>query len=225
MASRQNGNTYTYDYKTGNWIFNKGTSTGDSSNTTTDDTSNKGISYSNEADDLSTNTDNDSSPGATEKEYNYIEMNTLSGQIAYIATESTIKLTAGDTVFLLGLGKYLSGLYYVKEVTRSINSNGYTQSAVIMRTDVGDNIKLINSTDSFSNEGECVTNDRKKGIYYSYSKASTKPQRIHTVTLGETLWSIAKDYYGDGSKTDKIIDAETGNKAENIKVGQKLIIK
>lgn len=221
--------TYTYDPTTGKWTYNTNTTNTNNSNNNNNNnrvTDNSGVNYSNGTDDLSSsNTDSDSSTGATEKEYNYIEMNTLSGQIAFIATERTIKLKAGDTVFLIGLGKYLSGLYYVKEVTRSINSNGYTQSAVVMKTDVGDNIKLSKSTDSFSAEGEHITNSRKKGVYYSYSKTSTRPQRIHTVTVGETLWSIAKDYYGDGSKTDRIIDADTGNKVENIKVGQKLIIK
>ena len=217
--------SYTYDPVTGKWTYNNGNAK--TTNNSTNDTKDRGTTYSNGSDNLSSsNTDGDSSTGATEKEYNYIELNTLSGQLAYIATEQTVKLRAGDTVYLLGLGKYLSGRYYVKEVTRSINSNGYTHSAIVMRTDFGDSLKLETNKDGmFSFEGAYVTNSRKKGVYFSTNKASTTPQRIHTVTKGETLWSIAKDYYGDGSKTDKIIDAETGNKVKNIKVGQKLIIK
>ena len=74
----------------------------------------------------SSNSNPNSSTGSAEKKYNTIEYNILTGQLKFIATKETIKLTAGDTVKLNGLGKYLSGLYFVQDVTRQISKEGYS---------------------------------------------------------------------------------------------------
>lgn len=220
--------SYTYDPKTKKWILNSETYVEDSEITPTNSTD-SGTDYfnDNESDGTlsSTSTDSDSSVGVVEKQYNQIQLNTLSGQLAYIPNEKTIKLKAGDTVLLTGLGKYLSGRYYVKEITRTVNGNGYSHSATVIRTDFGDKLKLETNKDSgFSYNGDIFTEKETKRVYSSVPTAIYEPQRIHTVTTGETLWSIAKDYYGDGSKTNLIFDAITGARASNIKVGQKLVI-
>lgn len=89
----------------------------------------------------SSNTDGNSSTGKTEKKYNTIIINTLQGTLSFIATEKTIKLNAGDTVKLEGLGRYLSGNYYVKDITRSIGANGYSHNATLIKTDFGKSLK------------------------------------------------------------------------------------
>jgi len=54
----------------------------------------------------------------------------------------------------------------------------------------------------------------------STQNETAKPQ-FHTVTQGESLWSIAEDTYGSGYNwTD--ISKVNGLKSENIEVGQKL---
>ena len=83
----------------------------------------------------STDTNSNSATGEAEKEANDIEYETLSGTLNYIATNDTIQLQAGDTVTLRGLGNYLSGDYYVQDVTRSVSANGYSHSATLIRTD------------------------------------------------------------------------------------------
>ena len=184
----------TYDPQTGKWTKNGGGSS----------SSNKGgsksSSNSKSGDNLtaSSSSKNDSS-GQVEKKYNYIEVNTLSGTLNFIVNEDTIKLKAGDTVKLNGLGKYLSGNYYVKDITRQISSSGYSHSATLIKTDVGSSLKT--STKS---------KDKKKPVKkVTSSPSKSTAQRTYTVKKGDCLWNIAKKFYGNGSAYTKIYDANT----------------
>ena len=51
-------------------------------------------------------------------------------------------------------------------------------------------------------------------------------QKIHTVQSGETLSSIAKQYYGDANKYGMIFEANKDklSSPDNIQVGQELVI-
>lgn len=189
----------TYDPKTGKWTKNGGGSSSSNSN-------NKSSSSNSKSGDnltASSSSKNDSS-GQVEKKYNYIEVNTLSGTLNFIVNEDTIKLKAGDTVKLNGLGKYLSGNYYVKDITRQISSSGYSHSATLIKTDVGSSLKT--STKS---------KDKKKPVKkVTSSPSKSTAQRTYTVKKGDCLWNIAKKFYGKGSAYTKIYDANT-NKIAN----------
>ena len=135
MARKSN---YNYDPKTGSWSKTTSDVKEEKQNTpknTPQPTSSKGSM-------TSSDTDKNSSRGKAEKKYNNIEINTLTGNLNYIVTPQTVKLSAGDTVKLKGLGKYLSGNYYVQDVTRQISSSGYTHSATLIKTDFGKTLKL-----------------------------------------------------------------------------------
>ena len=191
----------TYDPKTGKWTKNGG---GGSSSSKSNKSGSKS-SNSKSGDNLtaSSSSKNDSS-GQVEKKYNYIEVNTLSGTLNFIVNEDTIKLKAGDTVKLNGLGKYLSGNYYVKDITRQISSSGYSHSATLIKTDVGSSLKT--STKS---------KDKKKPVKkVTSSPSKSTAQRTYTVKKGDCLWNIAKKFYGNGSAYTKIYDANT-NKIAN----------
>lgn len=221
---------YVYDPSTGQWtqstdtsIVNKGLFLATATKTTKAGYSlvntgvnlalNKGASKSNLT---SSNSSQNSSTGAVEKKYNNIEINTLSGTLKFIVTEETIKLKAGDTVRLEGIGKYLSGDYYVQDVTRQIGADGYSHSATLIKTDFGNSLKLNSSSSSQVPE--------QKSVPSSPQESSAK--RTYTVKKGDTLWKIAKQYYGNGALYTKIYDANTNQIANPnlIYVGQVFVI-
>lgn len=189
--------SYTYDPRTGKWT-KKTTNTGGGSS---------GGGGSNLT---SSNSNKNSSTGSTEKKYNYIEINTLSGTLNFIVTEETIKLKAGDTVKLKGLGSYLSGNYYVNDLTRQISSNGYSHSATLIKTDFGKSLKTSTSTTKKKTAPKTTKKEKK---VTSTPKASSA-KRTYTVKRGDCLWNIAKRFYGNGASYTKIYDANT-NKIAN----------
>ena len=195
----------TYDPKTGKWTkSNNGSSS--SSNSSNKKSNSSSSSNNKSGDNLTANSSSkNTSSGQVEKKYNYIEVNTLSGTLSFIVNEQTIKLKAGDTVKLAGLGKYLSGNYYVKDITRQISSSGYAHSATLIKTDVGATLK----TSTKSKDTKKPATKREKS---SPSKETAK--RTYTVKKGDCLYNIAKKFYGKGSLYTKIYDANT-NKIAN----------
>ncbi len=188
--------SYTYDPSKGEW-----TKSSVSSNDTTPSTSSTGGSSSSSGGDnlTSSTSDSKSSAGSVEKKYNDIEINTLNGTLNFIVNEQTIKLKAGDTVKLLGLGKYLSGDYYVKDVTRQISSNGYEHSATLIKTDFGASLKVKSSETPKAEQKQTPSTPKAEDA-----------KRTYTVKKGDCLWKIAKQYYGNGASWGKIYDANTG---------------
>lgn len=83
-----------------------------------------------------------SSKTSAEKEYIEIEFNTLTGEVQVVPTSQNIKIKAGNTIELLGVGKFLSGLYFVSEVRRKISSSdGYTMSLSLFKNGFGESLK------------------------------------------------------------------------------------
>lgn len=83
----------------------------------------------------------DSKTGA-EKQYIDIEFNTLVGDMTLIPTKENMKIHTNNTIELRGVGKYLSGLFFVSEVKRTLDANsGYTLSIGLYRNGFGDSLK------------------------------------------------------------------------------------
>ena len=196
--------TRTYNPKTGKWT--KSTTKTKESNTlknvtkTATKTSKTGGNSSSK----SGNSSKKSSAGKTEKKLRSKIIRTLEGSISYIATQETIKLRAGDTVRLKGIGINLSRDYYVKDITRTINSSGYSHTATVINNDAGTSLKIK------------TINANKK---LKKTKVAVKK---HKVKKGDTLWTISKKYYGSTVLHDKIYKEnkeKIGNNPKRLKVG------
>ena len=128
-----------------------------------------------------------SARGVANKEYVEHEFFTLQGDCALVPTTETVQVTAGNTVNCLGLGKYLSGKYFVDEVTRSIdNSGGYLHSIKVSKNGFGDSLKS-GLPDAPQNGGEPRPSSVQKEV----------EERWHVVAPGETLKMLAYRFYGN----------------------------
>lgn len=216
----------TYNPKTGTWSSSGGGGSSSSSSSSSNKSNTGSTTKSGSTgDNLSaTNSNAQSATGSAEKKYNTIEYNILEGQLRFIATKETIKLTAGDTVQLNGLGKYLSGKYYVQDVTRQISKDGYSHTATVIKTDFG---KSLKSTSTSTTTKKVKTKKPKTKKATTPAKKETKTsQRIHYLKAGECLWSVAAKYYGSGAKYPKIASANgiSPSQYTRLPIGLKLII-
>lgn len=183
-----------YDATTGTWSFS---GEGGSSSSTTTDTGSQAPTTSDST--PSTTSDNkDSSTSESEETYNEIDYYNLQGSLSYIATEETIKLKAGDTVTLQGLGKYLSGDYYLLSVSRTIDSKGYSHSAEVIRVNFGSKSIKKNTTTT------------PMGVEEQAAEETQTQSGTYTVVKGDCLWNIAKKFYGNGADYTKIYNANVG---------------
>ena len=150
-----------------------------------------------------------SAQGLANKEYVEHEFFTLQGDCSLIPNAKTARIKMGDTVSCLGLGKYLSGKYFVDEVTRTIdNSGGYSHSISVQKNGFGDSLK--------------------GGLHDDRPKAVSKEVegRRHVVIAGDTLNSLALHYYGSVGYALRIANANLLDIgfSEALKVSKELII-
>ena len=135
-STRPSHDGYVYDPVTGQWVppsvANKEGETTQSTSGTTDSVAN------------SSGGGGTSSSSKTESDKEFIEreFNTLVGDLTLISSEKTIKIKVNDTVKLHGLGKYLSGLYFVHSIRRSITKeDGYSHTVTLLKNGFGDSLK------------------------------------------------------------------------------------
>ena len=134
------------------------------------------------------------SKAEADSEYIEIEFNTLEGELVLIASKKTIALKVGQTIKIEGVGKYLSGLYYISAIKRTIdNSQGYSHTLTVIKTGFGSTLKSVvvstNTTSSPSFKvGDKVmflTVAAKKYWYSNAHEGVWVPkwvtQKVHTV--------------------------------------------
>ena len=128
------------------------------------------------------------------------EETVLTGTVTLREPKANLKAKTG--VKLSGLGSKLSGVYFVEKVTHNFNRDGgYSQSLNVSRKWVGESIKGGASKPSKTPSTNNSTTSKKEPV------KTTSTTRTYTIKKGDTLWAIAKKYYGKGSEYTKIYNA------------------
>lgn len=114
--------------------------------------------------------------------------------------EPNFELRVGETVNLQGLGKYLSGAYFIEEISISITKTDLTQTLAVSKNAFGES---INAKPPQSSSGS----NSKPPTTQEAVKPKEEPKRTHTLKNGETLWGLSVKYYGTGTKWPVIAKA------------------
>lgn len=139
---------------------------------------------------------------AAEKEYIEVEFNTLTGDLSLTSTEKSIRIEVNDTIKIEGLGKYLSGLYFVTSIRRTLNKDsGYTHTLSLLKNGFGNSLKKSQEPVETRKEEvpkaspEIKVGDSVKIVgnaYYTNASAGVKvPEWVKKKTL--TVDGISKD--------------------------------
>lgn len=140
------------------------------------------------------------------------EVAVLEGDIDTL--EPYLELDARQTVRLEGVGKALTGLYYITEVSYELSGTEFKQSLKVERNGFGDYTKAYD-----------VAVKGKKTVK-SNTVTPTKKVKTHKVKKGDTLYSISRKYYGNSKHVNAIYLANRvliRNK-NKLKVGITLLI-
>ena len=139
-----------------------------------------------------------------EKEYIETEFNTLTGDASLTASKKSIRIKVNNTVEIKGIGKYLSGKYFVSSVKRSLNKDsGYSQSITVLKNGFGDSLKSPSDTSASTDREKAVSvsttkfniGDRVKIVgnatYSNASEGVPVPAWVKTQTL--TIKQVSSD--------------------------------
>lgn len=150
---------------------------------------------------------------------------TLNSSDTYILTgranvKPNMNLKVRDIVNMQGLGKNLSGGYYIEEVSFELSSQGITQSINVSKNAFGESINSPKNPSHSNNGG---------GNSSQPITPNAPQQRTHILRRGECLWSLAVKYYGNGTKWKHIakangIDPNNERQIRTIPDGKQLVI-
>ena len=163
----------------------------------------------------------------TTKKVNKKTLRSLTGSLSFIPNENTIKIKPRDTIELHGLGKYLSGKYYVESIERTLSSSGYTQTANVIKTNFRKSVKLVAKYPDEKSKLKDYNSKYKKNLSkYKSTHKGAKPKK-HVVKKGDTLYSISKKYFKTtkyAKKLAKINGNLAKSKWKKLPVGYRLVI-
>lgn len=138
---------YKYDPATGTWVPVTTTPTGSGNSSTK-----KPTSSDSETESTASNVDTQKD---ADKEYIEAELNVLEGELKLTPSVKSIKLKVGDTVRLEGFGKYLSGLYFIYAISRTLNKDsGYSHTFTVLKNGFGDTIKSSSTSEEETRKEE-----------------------------------------------------------------------
>lgn len=121
------------------------------------------------------------------------------------------KLKAMSVITLRGIGRALSGNWWVSTVTHTIDGNGYSVTANVLRNAYG------------TDEDDDPAPDTPPGERKDEAPVNQDEPNKYTVKPGDTLWMIAVRFYGNGADFSKI---QTANNLDSTSItpGQELTI-
>lgn len=152
-----------YDPKTGTWTKATATTSGTTSSKSTSTKSTSSSKKTTSSSSSSGSSSSSKSKASAEKEYIDVEFNTLTGEMTVTPTDKTIRINVNDTIQVYGIGKYLSGQYYVSQVRRTLNKDsGYTQVFTLIKNGFGDSLKKSNKSSDSTSRKEEVTPSTSK---------------------------------------------------------------
>lgn len=127
-----------YNSKTGKWE----PATPNTSTTTTQTTTTPTPPKQSDTSTSGSTTYNTNSHKDSDKKYIEAEFNILNGELQITSTEKSIRIKVNDTVKVEGIGKYLSGLYFVSAVKRTLTQDGgYSHTLSLIKNGFGSNVK------------------------------------------------------------------------------------
>lgn len=109
-------------------------------------------------------------------------------------------ITARQVIEFQGMGTNFSGNYYLASVTHTINRGGYSMGLEVLRNNFEWKVAETKTTPPAKPTPKPIPPKQEpapKGTNY-------------TVKKGDTLWAIAKRYYGNGALYTKIVEANKG---------------
>lgn len=183
-----------YKYENGKWTYVPESSTGGGSSSSNNRPSSGGSSRPPAQSPIpppptipkyDDNRDTTTTKEKSDKEFINVEIDTLEGDVKVTTPNPDLKAKA--TVKLTGIGKALTGLYYVEKVENTFDSNGYAQSLSVSKTGFGDSLKPGNVSKP-GVEGVNSNANRPKPIESGTKKKINPPQR-RTVTSTQQVRS------------------------------------
>lgn len=168
-----------------------------------------------------------STTGKSTKKANQKTLRTLTGNLSYVPNENTIKIKPRSTIELKGLGKYLSGKYYVESKEISIGSSGVSMSLSVLKTNFRKSLKIVAKYPDEKSKLKAFESTYKKNLEkYKKSHNGATP-KSHVVGKKETLYTISKKYFNStryANQLAKINGSIPKKKWTKLPVGYKLVI-
>ena len=215
-----------YDVKdTRTWAQTKGTTTKTSTtpkSSTPANTSNKDKSGT-----ASSKAKKDTATAKVTGEVNRITLTSLSGNLSMLPNENTIRIKPRDTIELKGLGKYLSGKYYVDSTEFSYSNSGISLTANVLKTNFKTTLKAIAKyPDDVTAKQEKAYIKALKAYKKRHKKAKPKSYVVKKANK-ETLYTISKKFFKKNSYAKalaKINYIPLKNRKKKLAKGTKLVI-
>lgn len=134
--------TLVYDPKTGQWVPATATNNSGTTNSNNDSPNSSNNAPAGSDTKSVGDSKNVDSKKEADKQYIEAEFNVLTGEMSLTPTSKSIRIKVNDTVRVEGLGKYLSGLYFVSAISRTISKDsGYAHSFTLIKNGFGDSLK------------------------------------------------------------------------------------